>query len=391
MASTNLIQGAGAVAKSQGFVNYAEAINVPNPTQGANFYALERQRKEETKSRVNGYIDQLKSDIDLDGLTAEQQSSLRGFLVSERNKYAYAASEIAKIDDATDPEYQHYVDIMNGVNRSFQTLSNELKSYKDAKKSYVETHQADLYSNAASADEVQIAASLYGLDPEVPAEFGVGEGGHIKFNVGGVEQSYEDYKEPMLKDFKTMNALLTTTNEIYNAGNKLNDTKIQLLGTQVEAMLADPKSIQSILSGDFAGNGIDLSGIAYNPNDIAGTRIQVKDAIMNALVDVANEGYAEKERKRNRGRNNPSRPSDPLDPSSPPKGKDYSERWKDVNKYPDQEFTIKGRKVQKWDINQIPEDERTDRHKILVQTGNDFYLVNGVLHTAEETEDILNN
>lgn len=302
MASTNLIQGAGDVAKSQGFVNYAEAINVPNPTQGANFYALERQRKEETKSRVNGYIDQLKSDIDLDGLTAEQQSSLRGFLVSERNKYAYAASEIAKIDDATDPEYQYYVDIMNGVNRSFQTLSNELKSYKDAKKSYVETHQADLYSNAASADEVQIAASLYGLDPEVPAEFGVGEGGHIKFNVGGVEQSYEDYKEPMLKDFKTMNALLTTTNEIYNAGNKLNDTKIQLLGTQIEAMLASPKTIQSILSGDFAGNGIDLSGIAYNPNDIAGTRMQVKDAIMNALIDVANEGYAEKERKRKRGR-----------------------------------------------------------------------------------------
>jgi len=148
-----------------------------------------------------------------------------------------------------------------------------------------------LYSNAASADDVQIAASLYGLDPEVPAEFSVGEGGHIKFNVGGVEQSYEDYKEPMLKDFKTMNALLTTTNEIYNAGNKLNDTKIQLLGTQVEAMLADPKSIQSILSGDFAGNGIDLSGIAYNPNDIA--------------------GYAEKERKRKKGRNNSSNPSNP--------------------------------------------------------------------------------
>ena len=108
-----------------------------------------------------------------------------------------------------------------------------------------------------------------------------------------------------------MNALLTTTNEIYNAGNKLNDTKIQLLGTQVEAMLASPKTIQSILSGDFAGNGIDLSGIAYNPNDIAGTRIQVKDAIMNALIDVANEGYAEKERKRKKGRNNPSNPSDP--------------------------------------------------------------------------------
>jgi hypothetical protein len=102
-----------------------------------------------------------------------------------------------------------------------------------------------------------------------------------------------------------MNSLLTTTNNLYSAGQKLNDTKIQLIGSQVEGMLSDPNTIKSILAGDFKGSGIDLSGIAYNPEDIAGTRMQVKDAMVSALVEVANQGYAEKERVRNK-RNNPS-------------------------------------------------------------------------------------
>jgi len=300
MANSDLIKGAGFVAKSEGFVNYAEAINVPNPVQGENFYIKERERKQATKSRVNGYIDNLKSDIDLDGLSPEQTSAMRGFLVSQRSIYANAANEIAKIDDASSPEYQHYVDIMNGVNRSFVSLSEEVKAYKEAKVNYAETHQADLYSNAASASEIQTAASLYGLDPEVPASFSVGEGGHIMFSVNGESQSYKDYKEPMLKDYATMNSLLTTTNNLYSAGQRLDGTKAQLLGTQVEAMLANPNTIKSILAGDFAGSGIDLSGIAYNPEDVAGTRMQVKNAIVNALVNVANQGYAEKERIRNK-------------------------------------------------------------------------------------------
>jgi len=143
----------------------------------------------------------------------------------------------------------------------------------------------------------------------VPASFSVGEGGHIMFEVNGESQSYKDYKEPMMKDYKTMNSLLTTTNNLYSAGQKLNDTKIQLIGSQVEGMLSDPNTLKSILAGDFKGSGIDLSGIAYNPEDIAGTRMQVKDAMVSALVDVANQGYAEKERIRQE--RNPS-PSDPT-------------------------------------------------------------------------------
>lgn len=313
MANSDLIKGAGFVAKSEGFVNYAEAINVPNPVQGENFYIKERERKQATKSRVNGYIDNLKSDIDLDGLSPEQTSAMRGFLVSQRSIYANAANEIAKIDDASSPEYQHYVDIMNGVNRGFVNLSEEVKAYKEAKVSYAETHKADLYSNAASGSEIQAAASLYGLDPEVPANFTVADGGHIMFEIDGVAQSYKDYKEPMMKDYKTMNSLLETTNQLFNTGQKLDGTKAQLLGTQVEAMLANPDTIKSILAGDFAGNGIDLSGIAYNPEDVAGTRMQVKDAIMGALTQVANEGYAEKERKRQERNPRPSDPSNATD------------------------------------------------------------------------------
>ena len=373
MANSDLIKGAGFVSKSEGFVNYAEAINVPNPVQGENFYIKERERKQATKSRVNGYIDSLKSDIDLDGLSPEQTSAMRGFLVSQRSIYANAANEIAKIDDASSPEYQQYVDIMNGVNRSFVNLSEEVKAYKEAKISYAETHKADLYSNAASGSEIQAAASLYGLDPEVPASFSVGEGGHIMFEVNGETQSYKDYKEPMLKDYKTMNSLLETTNQIFNTGQKLDGYKAQLLGTKVEAMLANPNTIKSILAGDFAGNGIDLSGIAYNPEDVAGTRMQVKDAIMGALTQVANEGYAEKERK-SRKRNNPKNTTNPSDGKDyTGGGKDYTERWADVDKAPGVPQKISGHTVKA-----NPDDPNV-------------YEVDGIMMDKETALDIVTN
>ena len=145
----------------------------------------------------------------------------------------------------------------------------------------------------------------------MPAAFSVGNGGHIMFEVNGESQSYKDYKEPMLKDYKTMNSLLSTTNSIYSAGQRLDGTKLQLIGAQVENMLANPNTIKSILAGDFKGAGIDLSGIAYNPEDVAGTRVQVKDAIVSALESVANEGYAEKERKRAERNNSNSKVADP--------------------------------------------------------------------------------
>ena len=67
-------------------------------------------------------------------------------------------------------------------------------------------------------------------------------------------------------------------------------------------MLANPETIKSLLSGDFASSGIDLSHIAYDPNDVAGTRMQLRDALVDGLIQVANEGYNEKEsRKKPRG------------------------------------------------------------------------------------------
>ena len=364
MANSDLIKGAGALAKSEGFVNYAEAINVPNPTRGANSYIEEDKRKQATQARVNKYIDNLKSNIDLDGLSPEQTSAMRGFLVSQRGIYANAASEIAKIEDATSPEYQQYADIMNEVNRSFVTLSEEVKSYKDAKTGYVETHQADLYSNAASGSEIQTAASLYGLDPEMPAAFSVGNGGHIMFEVNGESQSYKDYKEPMLKDYKTMNSLLSTTNAIYSAGQRLDGTKLQLIGAQVENMLANPNTIKSILAGDFKGAGIDLSGIAYNPEDVAGTRVQVKDAIVSALESVANEGYAEKERKRNK--RTPAA-------SAGSTGKDYTARWSDIDKFPGVPQKVGGHTVRRDDVDP------------------GLYYVDGISMSREEATDVTTN
>jgi hypothetical protein len=59
---------------------------------------------------------------------------------------------------------------------------------------------------------------------------------------------------------------------------------------------------------------------------------------MGALTQVANEGYAEKERK-TRKRNNPKNTTNSSS------GKDYTERWADVDKAPGVPQKISGHTV----------------------------------------------
>jgi hypothetical protein len=65
----------------------------------------------------------------------------------------------------------------------------------------------------------------------------------------------------------------------------------------LEEQLADPNALKSLISSDFTVNGLDFSNIVYNPDDIAGTRKQVIDAIIVGFQDVAKEGVAEYKRK----------------------------------------------------------------------------------------------
>ena len=134
----------------------------------------------------------------------------------------------------------------------------------------------------------------------------------------------------------------------------------------LNASLQDPKTIKSLVS-DFADEGLDLSDIPLDDMDAA--RDMIVDRVMNSYTDVAARGKADYDARRAAQ----TSPSSPSNPSSPRKGKDYTERWSDVDKYPGIKQTISG-------------------HEIYRDKENpDIYVVDGIMFTREEAEDIVSN
>lgn len=328
----------------------------------------------------------MKSNLDLTAYSREEQKNIGKFLTNQRSIYANSANELAKISDTSSPEYQYHVDVMNNVNNSFVNLKNQLDSYKENKIEFAEGVRTGLFSEGNDEMQYNTAAAMYGLtgNEKTNAPFQIAENGNLGFNINNEFVSYNDFEQPFAKDYKVASTILKQTADLYKNHTLLQGPQKDLLRLNLEASLTDPRTVKSLVS-DFESQGLNFSDIPLDDMDAA--KDMIVDRIMNSYSEVAAQGKAEYDARKEA--NNPT--SNPSAPSSSPKGKDYAKRWEAVNKYPDQTFTIKGKTVQKWDINQIPEDERTERHKILVSTGNDYYYVDGILHTAEDADKIINN
>lgn len=374
MADQAVLESYGKLAETKGYVDYAAGVGsgaaLSANAQAMNVRNQQREAKNKAvKDNINSMMSQMSDNVDLTAYTAEEQKGIRNFITSERSRYAYAANEIAKIDDASSPEYQYYADIMNEVNNGFQNLKTQLDGYKQDKISFIEGNESGLFS--AGNENFDTAASIYGLNE--PTTFVIGEGGNIGFGVGEQVISYKDFDKPFAKDFQTVNTILDKSNKLFSNHQELNQHSERALRAELMSSLNNPKTLQSLLSSDFNELGIEFpEGLVYDPANIDGIRQQVIETIMNGYRDVAKQGKAEYDARR-QGYNNPSSPSDPSDPSSPPKGKNYTERWSDVDKYPGIKQTISGHEIYRDKDN------------------SNIYWVDGVMFTREEAEDIVSN
>jgi hypothetical protein len=374
MADQAVLESYGKLAETKGYVDYAAGISSgAGLSVNAQAIAIRNQEREAknkaVKNNINSMMSQMSDNVDLTAYTADEQKGIRNFITSERSRYAYAANEIAKIDDASSPEYQYYADMMNEVNNSFQNLKTQLDGYKQDKISFIEGNESGLFS--AGNENFDTAASIYGLNE--PTTFVIGEGGNIGFGVGEQVISYKDFDKPFAKDFQTVNTILDKSNKLFNNHQELNQHSERALRAELMSSLNNPKTLQSLLSSDFNELGIEFpEGLVYDPANIDGVRQQVIETIMTGYRDVAKQGKAEYDSRR-QGYSNPSSPSDPSDPSSPPKGKDYTERWSDVDKYPGIKQTISGHEIYR---------DKDD---------SNIYWVDGIMFTREEAEDIVSN
>jgi hypothetical protein len=222
---------------------------------------------------------------------------------------------------------------------------------------------------------------MYGLvdGEKTNVPFEIAENGNLGFNIGGEYVSYNDFEQPFSKDYKVASGILSQSADLYKNHTLLQGPQKDLLRLNLMASLRDPNTIKSLVS-DFESDGLNLSDIPLD--DIDAARNMIVDRIMNSYTDVAAKGKAQYDAKR--ADKNPSTPPGSTNPSS---GKDYTERWADVDKYPQTSQKINGKVVQKVDARFAPEEKK----EMISQLQGDHYYVDGVIYTLEEAKDLLDN
>jgi hypothetical protein len=138
-----------------------------------------------------------------------------------------------------------------------------------------------------------------------------------------------------------------------------------MLRLNLMASLSDPNTIKSLVS-DFESEGLNFSDVPLDDMDVA--KDMIVDRIMNSYTEVAAQGKAEYDASRA-----PANPGGGSSSSSQKGGKDYTERWADVDKAPG-----------------VP--QRISGHTVVANPDDpNVYEVDGIMMDKETALDIVTN
>ena len=300
-----LVKGAALVGQSKRS-NWAEAMQqgLNSSLQAA---AINRSKQIAKKQKINatvaGYIDGLNSEIDLTQLTGEQQGAVTNFLVENKNTYARAASEIAKIDDATDPRYMELREQMNGVQNSFKNLAGQVNAFKEDKIAYLKDFDDRRISDGNGIGSLASAAKIYTDQGNI----GVGKGGNLNFWDADKEEytNYANVQKPFLKDFKSANNILSLNESVYSAGSSLSGARQNMIRNKLKNMISSGgrDTLLSLASDDFLiEGGLNLSDPSlFEPANQDLLQDAVLNSYMDALSDTAAQGARDKKPARGKG------------------------------------------------------------------------------------------
>ena len=300
-----LVKGAallGASNQSSWGQAFQEGLNA-SISSAAIGIAKQKAEKQRINTKVGGYIDNLNSEVDLTKLTAEQTNAVTNFLVENKNEYARAASEIARIDDPTDPRYMELRNTMNGVQTSFSNLANQVNAFKEDKISYLKDFDDRRISDGNSMQSLSEAAGVFTDE----ASFGIGKGGNLNFwNEGkGEYENYTNIKKPFLKDFKSANNILSLNEKVYSAGSSLSGARQDMIRNKLKNMISSGgrDTLLSLASDDFLiEGGLNLQDPSlFDPANQDLLQDAVLNSYMDALIDTAAQGARDKKPARGKG------------------------------------------------------------------------------------------
>jgi hypothetical protein len=300
-----LVKGAavlGASNQSSWGQSFQEGLNASLKSAAINI-AKNKAEKQRINSKVGNYIDNLNSEVDLTQLTSSQTKAVTNFLVENKNKYAEAASEIARIDDPTDPRYMELRDTMNSVQNSFSNLANQVNAFKEDKIAYLKDFDDRRISDGNSIGSLQEAAKVFTDE----ASFGIGKGGNLNFynEAKGEYENYTNVQKPFLKDFKSANNILKLNESVYSAGSSLSGARQNMVRNKLKNMInsGGRDTLLSLASDDFLiEGGLNLQDPSlFDPANQDLLQDAVLNSYMDALIDTAAQGARDKKPSRGRG------------------------------------------------------------------------------------------
>ena len=158
--------------------------------------SLEAKKAREAKAKegiakANALMDGFKDDIDYMSFTPEEGKLVKDQVVTWRNSYANLASQAAKIEDKTSPEYQSLMDEMSGYKNRLVSLKNNINGRQQLKADF-KTELND-YSTAGFNDEAIAKATVMAATPFS----GVNDRGELMWSDEGLgEFSSTGFKMP---------------------------------------------------------------------------------------------------------------------------------------------------------------------------------------------------
>ena len=264
--------------------------------QLAQINAAKKAERNQINNKVSTYINQLNSDIDLTNLNDSQQQAVTNYLVQERNKYAEAATQITKIEDPSSQEYLDYRDQMNGIQRSFGNLANQLNKYKEDKVSYLKDFDDRRVSDGNEIGSLKKASRIYTDE----GSMGIGPGGQVTFwdDDDGKYENYSTIQKPFLKDFKAADNILALNESVYSSGKALTGARKDMIRNKLKNMInsGGRDTVLSLASDDFLiSGGLNLQDPSiFEPENQDMLADTVLDSYMNALTDTAAQGANDK-------------------------------------------------------------------------------------------------
>jgi len=247
----------------------------------------EEQKIAATNEKVGGLLSQMQSNIDLTGISADQQKNITDFLTTKKQEYIEAANAIAEYD-VTDPEYMQYADVMQQVNNQFQTLANNLKVYKENQADFI----SDGYENRlsmANTGAVDQAAYMYNKTTPFTVD-----NGNLMFNYEGETINYTDYKNPSLKAFGTADAIMKIANNVHKTKQKLTDYQKSSIRLQLtDAFSQNPNALRSIVVDKLLTDGLlDIDYSVYSdPSKTAELQEEVISQLVGSMEKIALDSY----------------------------------------------------------------------------------------------------